>query len=259
MKVDAPVAAPLRKIAGFEASDYRWHGERIVWAGAGAVDHPRNVRLPWQPAPLVCDEARLRTGAQACIHALRVAPAASAIAPKGLLCWLLGRPLAFPLDRAAGRFDALRGALETDDLVAFEAAALRVLGLGPGLTPSGDDLLGGLFFALAAAPRRAWAGELPALRARLLAAAAQATNVISAALLADLMQGRGWCALHEFVDALQRGEPAAVAAAAREVLAIGANSGGDLLAGLLLGLTALPCAPPSITANPGAAPPRAAS
>ncbi len=222
---------PLRRIEGFESTAYAWRGEHIVWVGDNAgIDHPRNAHGPWQPAPLDCDSQRLRAGAQLGMAALDELPA------KGLLLWLAGRQLPFPLEHATARFDAIRAALAHNDLPAFAAAAPRVLGLGPGLTPSGDDFLGGIFFALNHAPRRTWLAHLPAVQADLRARCKTATNVISAALLDDLMCGSSYGALHTCLAALQGGLQSDIVASAQGVLRIGASSGADLLAGLLLAL-----------------------
>lgn len=233
--IQAPHHTALRKVAGFEATDYAWQHGRIVWAGAQAgSDHPRNAWQPWQPAPLRCDAQRLQRGASACMVLLARRP------PLGLLPWLCGGRLPFPLDRAAPRFDAVRDALQGNDCHAFEAAALRVLGLGPGLTPSGDDFIGAILFALAHAPRAEWQGALLAMRAHIRSAAANATNLISAALLDDLMAGRSHRALHEMLAALDSGEAAGIEAAAQALLRIGASSGADMLAGLLLAFCTWP-------------------
>ncbi len=222
----------LRKVRGFEATDYAWQHERIVWAGTHAhTDHPRNAWRPWQPAPLSCDAQRLQRGASACMAMLAELP------PLGLLPWLIGGPLPFPMDRVAPRFKAVRDALQSNDCCAFEAAALRVLGLGPGLTPSGDDFIGAIFFALVHAPRARWQGQMPALQTRIRAAAATATNLISAALLDDLMAGRSYRCLHELLAALHSQDPAQIEASARTLQRIGASSGADMLAGLLLALS----------------------
>jgi hypothetical protein len=226
---------PLQKISGFEATDYAWLRGEVVWAGEGArARHPRNARHPWQPAPIACDAARLRVGARTCLRGLEGVPT------KGLLLWLIGQPLPFPLDHAAARFDAVRNALERNDLSAFEAAALRVLGLGHGLTPSGDDFVGGICFALKHAPRGAWRAGLPAVLAEIRKAAATSTNVISAALLDDLIDGASHAALHELLAAMQDNSLPQIARATQALLAIGASSGADMLAGLLVGLITTP-------------------
>ena len=77
---------------------------------------------------------------------------------------------------------------------------------------------------------------MPALHARLAAAASEATNPISAALLHDMLAGKSYRALHELLDALHQGQPEPVASAVRSLLAVGASSGADLLAGVLLAL-----------------------
>lgn len=226
---------PLQKIPGFESTDYALLRGKLVWAGEGAnTRHPRNARDRWQPTPIACDAARLRVGAGTCLRWLDTLPA------KGVLLWLAGQPMAFPLNHAAQRFDAIRSALERNDLQAFEAAALRVLGLGHGLTPSGDDFVGGICFALRHAPRDAWRAELPAVLVRVRKAAAGSTNVISAALLDDLIDGASYAALHELLAALQDEPLPGIARATQALLRIGASSGADMLAGLLVALITTP-------------------
>jgi Protein of unknown function (DUF2877) len=221
----------LQKIAGFEATDYAWRGGRIVWAGADAsVMHPRHATSPWQPTRIACDAVRLQRGARLCLERIRAAPTNI---PNGLLLWLTGRPLAFPLEHAAQRFDALRSALQSNHLPGFEAAARRVLGLGHGLTPSGDDFLGGIAFTLHHAPRPAWRAELPASLSRLREHARGATNPISAALLDDLIDGASYAALQG--DNLPQ-----IEAATQALLRVGASSGADMLSGLLLAAIANP-------------------
>lgn len=232
--------ATLQPIAGFERTAYARLRGRIVWAGQGAcTDHPRNHWQPWQPVQFSGNARALVNGARLCLLQLE-SQADSAAAHPGLLAWLHGQALPFPLQLAAGRFDAVRAALLANDLAAFEVAALRVLGLGLGLTPSGDDFIGAIFFALAHAPRPAWQAALPPLRRRVLAAAEHATNPISAALLQDLMAGASYRVLHELLSALQSGSPQAITEARNALLRVGASSGADLLAGLLLALSTHP-------------------
>ena len=155
-------AQGLQAVVGFEATAYAWQQGAIVWAGdKAATDHPRNLWRPWQPPPLRCDVPALAAGARTCLGHIEAANS------KGLLRWLLDQPLPFPLEHARPRFDAVREALARNDAPAFEAAALRVLGLGHGLTPSGDDFIGAIFFALAHAPREAWRADMPAMQARM--------------------------------------------------------------------------------------------
>src|SRR5262249_31174456 len=54
---------------------------------------------------------------------------------------------------AGARADALASACAADDPVSAAAAANTLVGLGPGLTPAGDDFTGGAFFARAVLAR----------------------------------------------------------------------------------------------------------
>ena len=128
---------------------------------------------------------------------------------------------------------ALTRACATDDAAAFCEAARPLLGLGHGLTPSGDDLVGGALFA-----RRTVIGMDAGWEAASLAitrAAADLTHPISARLLADLAAGEGWAPLHDLTGALtdDTGDPMP---ALRRLVAIGHSSGWDVAAGLLIGL-----------------------
>lgn len=230
-RLNPSVNAARLPVPGFESTAYAYVNGRVAWVGqGGATDHPRNATRPWQPQALVCDAARLAQGARICLDQLGEGPA------KGLLLWLLGQPLPFPLNHAARRFDAIRSALALDDIQAFEAAALRVLGLGHGLTPSGDDFVGGIFFGLNHAPRALWLAAMPGLKTGIRSAAATATNPISAALLDDLMAGQSYRALHDLLAALQSRNAIKIKARYDHLMGLGATSGADMLAGVLLAL-----------------------
>jgi hypothetical protein len=114
-------------------------------------------------------------------------------------------------------------------------AAEILIGLGPGLTPSGDDLLGGAMIALHALGRAAVAARLAAWA---LPLAAERTGAISAAHLACAAAGEGSSALHDFLAALLTGDAAALAEAAAALGAIGHSSGWDMLAGATLACAA---------------------
>lgn len=229
-------SSALQSVPGFEATGYALLDGRIVWTGSTArTDHPRNWARPWHAQPRRYELARLRRGAAQAWQGMDAHP--------GLLGWLAGQPLAFPLELARPRLDALARALGAQDVDAFEAAALRVLGLGHGLTPSGDDLLGGIFFTLAYAPIPAWRSAMPGLHARIRHAAQNATNPISAALLGDLMRGSSYRVLHGVFDAFHAGQPDPITDAVQALLRLGSSSGGDMLAGVFLALQT--CGPPA--------------
>ncbi len=152
----------------------------------------------------------------------------------GAVRWLNGR-VADPLD-AAGR------AAVADLVQALGAgespapAVAQLLGRGPGLTPTGDDVLAGALVALAAlgAPAAAGLGDA------VTAAAPAATTTVSAALLAHAARGECIPQLADLVEAIgaEGGDPAAGALprTAGALLAVGHCSGAGLLHGVLVGL-----------------------
>ena len=74
---------------------------------------------------------------------------------------------------------------------------------------------------------------------RIRAAALASTNAISAALLDDLMDGASHRALHDMLVALQSNDATKMEASGGELMRVGASSGADMLAGLLLALLTL--------------------
>jgi hypothetical protein len=251
-----------RVLAALSASIYVHAAGEVLWIGApDTTSHPRAIHVaprdatrltgldtggvlhlararglrPWRPndGPTTgAAAAALRRGAA------RLATRVSALGtPRGFGAWLVGTPLAFPLDSAGGRADALARACADDDPARAAEAAMALLGLGPGLTPAGDDLAGGAFFARALLAR---AGACDAARWRDAAgavrrAAAQLTHPIGAALLGDLLVGQGWAPLHDLAAALTRDDEPAALDAARRLTRLGHSSGWDLLAGFVAG------------------------
>lgn len=147
--------------------------------------------------------------------------------------WLAARPapsdplacLAWP---ALVRLAAATAALDPDDCT---SAVRSLLGLGPGLTPAGDDLVVGWVVGLWTSGRdgRRLAGRV---RRALLAAARTRTGALSRAFLAAALDGQAAepvCAFARCPDQTRRAA----------LLALGATSGADLLAGYLLAHHAL--------------------
>lgn len=151
----------------------------------------------------------------------------------------LARPDARPPRASRGMAD-LAEALRTDDparagALAYQAAA-ALAGLGPGLTPSGDDLLAGAMIALALlAPARA-----PGVAARILAGARDRTTRISRAYLDAAAAGEAGEAWHALASLLAgpAGTDRArdLAGAVGRILSFGETSGSDMLAGFVLAM-----------------------
>ena len=101
-----------------------------------------------------------------------------------------------------------------------------LIGLGPGLTPAGDDFVGGAMIALRAFGQSALAGRVAAWA---LPLAKERTNRISRAHLQCAAAGEGHEALHDFLKTFGKEELDRLAR-------VGHTSGLDAAAGALLAL-----------------------
>lgn len=220
-------------------------GPVLTWGQAGV----------WRPPPL-CAEARLSLSDLG-----RYLPSVRSFvdalpAPRGfgvLLGSILARPneMAFDIEAAGSSrvlrqgLPAIRGIMDAGragDPAGILAAAEDLIGLGEGLTPSGDDFIGGILFGSATLyATYGLPAHIPsdALQ-RFLAVARDRTNRISSTLLRDYAAGQGPEALHRYLRALLAGEPVAVISRlASDVIRIGQSTGWDSLTGLwtALGMT----------------------
>jgi hypothetical protein len=128
------------------------------------------------------------------------------------------------------RLDAATVALDGGDL----AAAVEALGgLGPGLTPAGDDALAGVLLVA-----RAMGGE-PAEPGLVDLAATARTNDVAAAFLAWAARGQSIEPVHRFLAAVAGQDRARGSAALRSLCRFGHSSGADLAFGLGLGIRCL--------------------
>lgn len=192
----------------------------IVIALAGA---PRWVP-PAITAPLTAD-------------ALATARATLDALPSPIPATPFGRASAALLDTGAARLRTaalarLHGGREQDAEVTDAANGL--LGLGEGLTPSGDDILTGLAL-IAAHETFALTDLIPALAASLLGAA-ERTTLLSAVTLQAAIRGRGRERLHDLITAIAAGDRDRLAHAVTRTTEIGHTSGHDILTGIRLAL-----------------------
>ena len=114
-------------------------------------------------------------------------------------------------------------------------ALLPLIGFGPGLTPSGDDLAGGAMVALGLL---GYGDMKDAIWAVLCPALAERTNAISIAHLSAAAEGFGAAALHRAINALLGGATQRLHADLAAIAAIGHTSGWDALAGAVIVLRA---------------------
>jgi hypothetical protein len=241
-------------LATLSESIYVTAAHEILWLGrTGSTPHGRAAltsTLPGPEADVSLDLTAARSWRPAgtpatTLQALpgivaRTRSLAQALTPDvpadGLGALLVG---ARPTSLLAGAVPAARALAQAcagDDAPAAARAAEPLIGLGTGLTPSGDDYVGGAFFAralLGAAASRNAAGWIAAA-ARVRTLAAERTHPISAALLSDLLAGEGHGPLHDLAVALiDDAQPAVARAAAQRLTALGHSSGWDMLAGFI--------------------------
>lgn len=179
------------------------------------IDRTRLV--PWRPPP---PGPWRREGLPARLAAIGTA------GPRGLasvIPAILGQPFDSPdpfVAASVGPLLALRdwaGGPPPPELAGL-------IGLGPGLTPAGDDALGGAAIALRSIGRTEQADSLAVW---LETAAPSATGEIAWAHLRAASRGEGSAALHAALAALAQGSIPDLAA----IDAIGHSSGWDALAG----------------------------
>ncbi len=179
----------------------------------------------WRPGPLRrrANPAALAGNLASLVRAARARPVR-----EGLGGTVVGArsPL---IDFARPALDAIDDWLmHTDRAVPSRARAL--IGIGPGLTPSGDDFLGGLMIALRATGDRSAAASIWRwLEPR----TARRTSAISRAHLAAAAQGEANEALHACIDALFGAAVGAWRGKLTRLDAVGHSSGRDGLAGVV--------------------------
>lgn len=134
-----------------------------------------------------------------------------------------------PVIRAARpSLTALRGWIETNDGGQPPPDAIGLIGLGTGLTPSGDDFIGGALIALRAFGR---SNTADLLARWVLPLAAEKTGKISAAHLACAAMGEGAAALHDVIVEICAEDRPGLKGSLPAIDAIGHSSGWDALAG----------------------------
>src|SRR5262245_35634388 len=222
-----PSAGPVAGLV--RCGDSAWvehgtlHAGTLRIACAGAEPWWPEPPAPWQAASL----------ARGLTIAADVIAATQHGAGLGLLGPVRGDRQSATLAAAAAPLRYLDQLLRQDHAAAppITADAIAPLvGLGPGLTPSGDDYLGGMLVALAVIGRthlrdRLWRALAPLL--------AERTVDISRAHLAAAAEGLGSASLHGALNAILAGARDDIAVAIAALARVGHTSGMDALAGVL--------------------------
>jgi len=206
-------------------ASFRWEGEDLYIGSpcCGAVRVSTHGAALWRaPVEAVADGAQgIVRAAQSAQHMLL----ARAVAKSGSL---------YPVHATLQlRLMALAEAYRVGHADAIAHAVHGLVGLGPGLTPAGDDALIGWLagVALLGADRRC-----AVLRQAVYARLGRTTDV-SRAHLEDALAGEFSEPLAQFANALAR-TPAEAQRALANLAAVGATSGSDAAAGLLAAVQA---------------------
>lgn len=241
-------AGPLTLLCD-PASNMDWRRSPIDAGTACRVDHgrldvgesfifPFEAAMTWRPPAAVAFSPKSLASA---LRDLNMA-AKGQVPQDGL------GGLAFPPANGGGDIDVTGRAREpVSRLGAWLAAGLSgpsmpeaappdlsgLLGLGPGLTPSGDDFLGGALIALNALGR---ADLAEALYASVREDVALHGNAISASLLGAAAEGAGNGHLHDCLEALLGHGDKDIGACLPGISAFGHTSGWDALAGMAMTL-----------------------
>ena len=142
--------------------------------------------------------------------------------------------------RLAEGIERIAHAEATGDGPALTVAVRGMLGLGPGLTPAGDDVLTGLLLTASRPDSRVTL--LPGAVTDVLSVDPECTNVLSRTTLLAAARGGARQSLIDLLGCVGAHCPpspeslAELRAACERVIAIGHTSGSDLLSGILAGL-----------------------
>jgi hypothetical protein len=217
---NGPFHVVVAALPTFEAREMtlKWVGD-VLHLGRWRLDFGPSPTL-WEPRP-DWDALHLREDRLAEVRVLARDAARACEAPSPFIALLLDEPMpqVAALARAFARQD-------TNDL---QEAVATIAGLGPGLTPSGDDFLAGVMVA-SRIMEKASRLNVPNV---IFEAAKPRTNRISRAFLRAAHDGQIDERWHRLLAALAGAETVSLERSTRAILAFGASSGLDMLAGFL--------------------------
>lgn len=237
-------SGPLNVVC--ESRPHGWPEIGSPVAVAGSVFYLNNMPFAsldrasvWRPKPVPSwTVASLQRGLEAATEVWRKGELGEGLAAAG--CVTLPVHSTLLVSAAAPGIAALArmiaGALDESRVSSEDQADIvTLIGLGPGLTPSGDDLLGGALIALASLGLLKAQDELWRACSRYL----DRSNDISRLHLQAAAQGYGAAALHGAINATTSGDVDRIPHALAAVSAIGHCSGRDSFAGALIVLRAV--------------------
>lgn len=196
----------------------RWQEGQITLA-----DRTIDLRMarPWNPRPPFL--LRLPTQVQLKPYRVQVTLRSS----------LYSGPTAITTRAQQGIVYMRQGVLKSDTQLLHQGVE-ALAGLGPGLTPAGDDFLLGFMVALSV--NRNNPPGLHQQRALIAQSAAKATTPLSATWLHHAGQGHVGMRWHELVHALNNETEVQIGQTIKSIINTGATSGADALCGFLVGI-----------------------
>lgn len=222
---NGPFHIVVEALPTFEAREVtlKWVGE-VLHLGRWRLDFDPSPTL-WEPRP-DWDALHLREDRLAEVRVLAREAARVCDAPSPFIALLLDEPMP--------QVAALARAFARQDTMDLHEAVATIAGLGPGLTPSGDDFLAGVMIA-SRIMEKASPLNVPNM---IFEAAKPHTNRISRAFLRAARDGQVDERWHRLLAALAGEESAyleqrTLEQRTRAVLDFGASSGLDMLAGFL--------------------------
>ncbi len=250
MALCAPWPGVIRMFTVGDRVERTEHGLRI----GSCVFHLDTMSV-WTPRPFpACSFSRIRLGlSRLPLMELSTSPSmgfapllphilSSGSCPPSLTCEAGTRLTteAYLRREAWNGLEMLRNWLVTEDMRATEnlkEGVRTLLGLGPGLTPSGDDALAGMLLALSALQMQAARGILAAV---IEEQAPGATNAISRAHLCAAASGQGAAPVLDTICAVMEGvDSSLLKSALQQLNRIGHSSGWDAFTGIVLTLVSL--------------------
>jgi hypothetical protein len=231
-------------VATFVRACYiRFRGGLIAVTDELAPRGPLHIRLPSIPPMRIGDEVRVNARRVLELGEVSILPTHPG--------WIGDRPSRHFLIAAHQTVDLALASTELPDLLAdpYQAARLHTViehgrltmlarlvgGLGPGLTPAGDDLLAGVLLVACLA------AQTKSERAQLVNVARSVrTNDIALAFLTWAARGQSIEPAHDFLAASAHGDQARANSALSELLRFGDSSGHALAHGMGLALRGLP-------------------
>lgn len=211
-------------------------GQTLVPHGPGRLATPTftvefGALRQWEPTPFPpLNPPLLRDALHRLRQAMRTQAPPHTLAGQLVGCDLPGDEWQKTILTATSRALALlRQWIALPHETSLREAVHELMGLGPGLTPTGDDILAGTLLTLHALGEKEKAGELAsAVEARGM----EGTNRISLAHMRAAAAGQGAAPFHDILIDLLRGEET-FDAVLRRIDAIGHSSGWDILSGIV--------------------------